>query len=329
MKPLDFSALSSEVSRVEARQYRGSKWQYLWVACIIIFFSSIVLNVFIGLTLTSTVSVPPVGVLFIYLAVIGAILFWVERYAHARSRQMVRLSRFASDNQMTFGYNEKEPSKAGMIFSHGHSRVIKARLSSPAQEIGNYTYATGGGKNRREHHYGYLQLKLPRRLPHMVLDAKKNNFLAMTNLPASFHKDQVLSLEGDFDRYFTLYAPLQYERDALYVFTPDVMQHMIQQGQEFDMEIIDDQLFVYSSRPFALEKQEVLERLFAILSVIGKELSAQTDYYADERVGNRSVNLVAPQGVRLKKGINWVVVAIVVMYLGFYASGFIVDIFSR
>ena len=43
-------------------------------------------------------------------------------------------------------------------------------------------------------------------------------------------RTQVLSLEGDFDRYFTLYCPKEYERDALYVFTPDLMALLDRRG---------------------------------------------------------------------------------------------------
>lgn len=43
----------------------------------------------------------------------------------------------------------------------------------------------------------------------------------------------MLSLEGDFDRYFTLYCPGDYERDALYVFTPDLLALLIDESRHF------------------------------------------------------------------------------------------------
>lgn len=59
----------------------------------------------------------------------------------------------------------------------------------------------------------------------------------LTGVAGLFARDQVLSLEGDFDRYFTPYCPKQYERDALSVFTPDLMALCIDEAAPFDIEI--------------------------------------------------------------------------------------------
>lgn len=102
-----------------------------------------------------------------------------------------------------------------------HARSVPERISRPSDpffDFGNLTYSTGSGKNRKVPHWGYIAVKLERMLPQIILDAKSNNFLG-TNLPASFSRSQVLSLEGNFGRCFTLYCPKEYEQDALYVFT--------------------------------------------------------------------------------------------------------------
>ncbi|MGO2519117.1 MAG: hypothetical protein ACTH8F_03255, partial [Microbacterium sp.] len=95
--------------------------------------------------------------------------------------------------------------------------------------------------------WGYVAVKLDVPLPNIVLDALGNNGFG-TNLPASFRKDQALSLEGDFNKYFTLYCPEGYEQDALYLFTPDIMARFIDNAAELDVEIVDDWLFLYTKR---------------------------------------------------------------------------------
>src|SRR5690606_561171 len=115
-------------------------------------------------------------------------------------------------------------------------------------EFGNYQYTTGSGKNRSVHRWGYVAVKLDVPLPNIVLDALGNNTLG-TNLPASFARDQRLSLEGDFDDYFTLYCPQGYEADALYLFTPDIMARFIDHAAQLDVEIVDDWMFLYMQRP--------------------------------------------------------------------------------
>lgn len=137
-----------------------------------------------------------------------------------------------------------------------------------------------------------------------MLDYRANNVLSgATNLPSGLSRDQVLSPEGDFDRYFTLYCPTQYKRDALYVFTPDLMALAIDEAAPFDMEIVDQWLFVYSARPFPLADPHTYQRLLRIVSTVGAKALSQTDRYRDERIGDFSVKLVAPQWQRLKKGL--------------------------
>src|SRR5690606_27767455 len=181
-------------------------------------------------------------------------------------------------------------------------------------------YTTGSGKNRTTHRWGFLALELDRRLPHMVLDATANNGLfGGTNLPARFDRSQVLSLEGDFDRYFTLYCPREYERDALYVFTPDLMAILIDEAAPYDVEIVDDWMFVYSRTPFDLAHRPTLERLFRIVETVGAKTLRQTVRYADERIGDFSADIVAPAGARLKRGVSIVAVLVAVAAFALWA----------
>lgn len=212
--------------------------------------------------------------------------------------------------------------QTGMVFAAGgHSERIEDRLVRPGEfEISNYYYTTGSGKNQQRHDWGYIRVPLKRRLPHIVLDAKKNNTglfgFSITNLPLTFKKDQTLSLEGDFDTYFTLYAPKKYERDALYIFTPDLMALLIDESAQFDVEIIDDALYVYSSRPFMMQDPAVLNRLFAIIDAIGNKMTKATERYADERVVNaREANIVAPAGARLKQGFPLIGIIVIIYIL--------------
>lgn len=162
-----------------------------------------------------------------------------------------RIARFAMANGMDYVDQIADPQLPGLIFQHGSSRQSHAlvRGSRPRfVEFGNYQYTTGSGKNRTTHDWGYVAVRLDVPLPNIVLDAKGNNGLG-SNLPASFQRDQRLSLEGDFDQYFTLYCPEGYEADALYLFTPDIMARFIDNAAQLDVEIVDDWMFLYMQRP--------------------------------------------------------------------------------
>ncbi len=220
----------------------------------------------------------------------------------------LRMARFAAANGLRYESLSPPPSYPGLIFGIGTSRQVTDHLRTADGrylDFGNYRYTTGSGKNRTTHHWGFLALQLDRALPHMLLDSRANNgLLGSTNLPAVFSNDQVLSLEGDFDRYFRLYCPKEYERDALYVFTPDLMALLIDEASPFDVEIIDQWMLVYSARPFPLADAATYQRLLRIVSTVGAKTLSQTDRYVDERIGAFSANIVAPQGQRLRRGVS-------------------------
>lgn len=149
-----------------------------------------------------------------------------------RATRQLRLHRFATANSLTLRANIGVPGCPGAILGVGSGRRVTEMLShenGPAPDIGDLRYTTGSGTNLRTHQWGFVAIRLDRMLPHMILDAKSNNSLG-TNLPVSFSRGQVLSLEGDFDRHVTLYCPREYERDALDVFTPDLMARLVDEA---------------------------------------------------------------------------------------------------
>lgn len=235
----------------------------------------------------------------------------------------LRLDAFARANGMNFSPRDKNPQYPGAIFNIGDTRLVTNHLTSATDrflDIGNYQYSTGSGKSRSTHYWGFMALHLDRRLPNMVLDSKANNGLfGGTNLPAYFDKKQILSLEGNFNEYFTLYCPREYERDALYVFTPDLMALLIDNAAPFDVEIVDDWMFVYSATKFPSTAPGLYQRLFQIVDTVGAKTLAQTDRYVDEKVGDFAANFVAPQGQRLKRG--WSVGAVIALVVFFAIWG--------
>ncbi|GAA3596599.1 hypothetical protein GCM10022198_20670 [Klugiella xanthotipulae] len=232
-------------------------------------------------------------------------VIWASRRSVSTSLlTTMRLFSFARDNRFQFTPRTENPLYPGMIFNLGHGRASCDRVHSlPGQrffDIGRMTYRTSNGKSDVTHTWGYLAFQLDRRLPHIVLDSLSNNPL-WSNLPDAFNRDQRLSLEGDFDRYFTLYCPREYERDALYILTPDVMALLIDHAAPFDVEIVDDLVFVYSAAPFDHNGMNAFVRMWQVLDTVGAKTLRQTHRYADERVPDRSLNVVAPPGRRLRR----------------------------
>lgn len=233
--------------------------------------------------------------------------------------QWYRGYHFAAANQLDWQLDSKNPRYPGSAFTISRDTTVYEHYTTRSGrllDIGNLKYVTGSGKSSTTHRWGYMALKLDRRIPHCVLDARSNNGFFGSNMPI-FGKDQVLHLEGDFDRHFTLYCPNEYERDALYIFTPDLMALLIDNASAIDVEIVDDWMFVYSTKPWELQNAWTWYRLLMIVHTLGRKTLANTGYYRDERAmpplstGARLAapstanNAIAPEGHRLQKGFDW------------------------
>ncbi|THG32347.1 hypothetical protein [Naasia lichenicola] len=265
----------------------------------------------------------------------GAIASLRKAFGISRWQRWARLDRFAAVNGMRYSPVVAAGIEPGMVFNQGSSRTnldlfeLGDGWLSSAVRIGNYRYTTGSGDDARTWNWGCLSIQLDRPLPHMLLDATGNDssFFGrrVSNLPSSVSPDQRLSLEGDFDRYFTLYAPRQYERDALYVFTPDLMALLVDEVGDtrvggtvggtgggsrgrraaFDVEIVDDRMYVYSSAPFDLADPGVWQRLLGIVTTVGSKTLRQTVRYSDQR---GAAGTIAPQGRRLRGRTSWITI---------------------
>ncbi|WEK61440.1 MAG: hypothetical protein P0Y60_01365 [Candidatus Microbacterium colombiense] len=260
------------------------------------------------------------------------LLIWMG-VRNGRERRY-RLSRFAQVNGMSYEARLPDPPLPGMIFSLGRSRLATdlVRGSRPRfVEFGNYQYTVQSGKNSTTYRWGYVAVKLDVPLPNIVLDAKGNNGFG-SNLPASFQKEQRLSLEGDFDQHFTLYCPAGYERDALYLFTPDIMARFIDNAAQLDVEIVDDWLFLYTQRKVSTLDPATWAWLFGAVGALLTKFD-QWARWRDERLESDAatgavallpfappVGLLTPppgvasQGRRLKRRGRWLPIVMIVLF---------------
>jgi hypothetical protein len=224
--------------------------------------------------------------LVVMAAVLTAAALFMWRRSRARDERWFRLDRFAAANGMSYLPGLQSPVLPGMIFTVGNSRSSSDIIRGDEPrfvEFANYEYTTGSGKNRTTHRWGYVAIKLDVPLPHIVLDATSNNGLFGSNLPASFDRDQRLGLEGDFDEFFSLYCPAGYERDALYLFTPDIMARFIDNAAALDVEIVDDWLFLYGKREFSGLDPATWAWLFSVVAALLDKF-AQWARWRDERL---------------------------------------------
>lgn len=336
-RTINYNALTLPVLRSDVRSFKAQSAMTkstmarsrtgFWVGmgCAIALLGILVLGIDGVLLIGSIVALtqePPllIGIAGLILPpVVTALLVWlsVRGLLAADRRQWeswFRLDRFAADNGMVFSASSPNPHYPGMIFNQGSSRQTVNHIRSLTGrflDIGNFQFTTSDGETTTTHQRGFMAFNLDRRLPHMVLDAKANGSFGL----AAFGKDQRLSLEGDFDRYFTLFCPQQYEPDALYVFTPDLMALLIDEASPFDVEIVDDWMFVYSNGAFPSLHPGLYERLFRIIDTVGSKTLKQTVRYHDDRVVGApfTANVIAPPGQRLRRRLSPAIIALIVV----------------
>jgi hypothetical protein len=259
----------------------------------------------IGARLGGTRIVPPV----ILALGVGAVALARLVSLSGRSAWMrwYRLDGFAGANGLTWHITSPDPHYPGIVFQRGADRIRAENIETSVGRylnLGEFRYTTGKGRNRAVHRWGFLALRLDHPLPHMVLDARgTGGLLGAGRLPAYFARDQVLHLEGDFDRHFTLYCPKDYEQDALYLFTPDLMALFLDKAATLDAEIVDDWLFFYSARPFDIAHPQTMRRMLGVATAVGDRLAARAGRYHDDRpsIGAEP----AAGGRRLRPRIPW------------------------
>ena len=109
-----------------------------------------------------------------------------------------------------------------------------------------------------------------------------------------FSKNQVQSLEGDFDKYFTLYTQDGSQADALYVLTPDVMALLIDYASDYDIEIAGNHIYFYA-RQFDLS-ESLVRQLFEIVDVVGTKAKRQTKRFSStSRLSIGGLELSSPR----------------------------------
>lgn len=340
-RTIDYTALTAPVDRAEVKMFRESARSrpgyattsavvtVIIVILMVFLFGFIFLGILGGVVLAiAEVADSPSGAIagFVVPAVLVAgfvavaVLIIRSVLRGGKWERWYRFDRFATANGLTFSPMDADPQYPGAIFQFGNPRAALDHfrsLSGRFLDYGNYRYTTGSGKNRTTRTWGFMALRLDRALPNMVLDSNSNNGIFGSNLPATFDKNQVLKLEGNFNDYFTLYCPREYERDALYIFTPDLMALLIDNAAPFDVEIVDEWMFVYSSSTFDFRQPAVHQRLLGIVDTVGAKTLSQTDRYRDERVADFAANVVAPQGRRLKQRVSiWAIIIIVIFATG-------------
>lgn len=320
-QPLNFEPFSRPVGIREAVRF-ASSFGHQKAQQIVLIVVAGFLAVCFFFSILAWLALGAAGLLFVvFIGIVPAILVVAAASAVLKNvSRGLRLKRFSEANGFTFTMDHPIENNPGIIFTIGDTpqyiTVVAGTYQNLPFEFGNFYCTQGSGKNAKRRSFGVINVKLTRRLPHILLDARSNNSFGFTNL-TTFRDSQHLTLEGNFNEYFNLYVPDGYERDALYFITPELMALLIDLGAAFDVEIVDDHLYIYSNKEFTLENRTTIEQIFKLISVLGAEVQENTARYADTNIGDRASNLIAEPGRRLRKHPQWLVIVLWALWILF------------
>jgi hypothetical protein len=307
-------------------QLKGDAFKNLGLSAVVIMLGFIVVTI-VGFFFN--INLQPLGM--IGFVVVLAVVF-NESNKIAKNNRAV-LGAFATANNWLYEQAGLVSSTIGTVFTIGHSKRFQNKISGNIQDLPfsmyEYHYTTGGGKNSRYFDLQVFEISLPRNLPHMVIDSLVENGNGNSStLPIDFDKDQKIDLEGDFSKYFALYAPDSYGVTALTVLAPDVMEVIMKHASNCDIEIIQNKLFIYWP-DIARNQTDFEDKFTSVEEILAKSKTKLTksDVYSTDK--QSVVHATAStQAVRLKVGWwnNTTKIAVVTLFTSlFLLNGFMFE----
>jgi hypothetical protein len=135
-------------------------------------------------------------------------------------------------------------------------------------QVYDYKYTVGSGRSEETYYFSVLTFPVQATFPQLFLDSRKSH------VSTEFAASQKLQLEGDFNDYFDLYAPIGEQIDVLSVLSPDVMQSLVDMGTPYDIALEGTNVFICSKQHFYTSAG--LPHALAFASKLDDELSQRS-----------------------------------------------------
>lgn len=180
------------------------------------------------------------------------LFFPILGYGFARSKvQHEFMQQFAAANGFSYSAGGWPEGLDGSLFKIGHSQsavdIVSGQFQNDPITLFTYTYVTGYGKSQQTHNYTIFKLQFDITLPDMLLENGGHSFGESLFDKITGSGKELIKLEGDFNKYFSLSIPKGYEVEALEIFTPDIMAELIDKAKNYSLEIVNSHLFIYDS----------------------------------------------------------------------------------
>jgi hypothetical protein len=184
-------------------------------------------------------------------------LFWSE---YAKYRGWAYLSTGSADVE------------SAMMFHQGNHQVVtdvvSGTISNHPLTLCNYKFRIGYGKNAEIHSYTVVIVTFKGRFPHVYVDRLDHGY--------GLKVGRALPLPNEVSKQFKIFAPPEYEIEALAIFDPEILAKLLDLKYNFDMELIDQKLYVFM--PQMIDSKEVLEQRLQQAESLLEELIPHLDH---------------------------------------------------
>lgn len=187
-------------------------------------------------------------------------------------------------------------------------------------ELFYYFHTVGSGKNRREYQRTVVGVSIKPTHQHIYVNARLNDMTEQ--MPAGRYVRY--QAEGQFSKYFDIYTPEGKQVEALSLFAPDLMARLMAEFGQYDIEILDDKLYVYAYSK--LTEQAEMEALYQLVNGLAVEVdsNAPRKVTLHQAAGDPEASAVTTMHGHNLKGVVVAVVFFVVIQLVLWNANFTV-----
>lgn len=269
---------------VAYHRYAGIPWwRQIWTIGALVLIG-VGLASYLGFVLLPAIAPTVPGIISLIIGGSGVLylllfLAWAVYYLRA-----AKIGRFAAENNFYFSQVEKGNRREGSAFRlHATSierELIQGSYNGHLFAMGR-RYTVGNKNDSTTIHmpFSFIELELPRKVPHIILKNKRSRVISLAGI--GLGKTKKISLDGTFSKTFLLYCPEGYEREAFYIFTPDVMAILLDSAANTEIELIDTHLYIYRKHGTRLDRPDAAMKSFQLIDILLEKFEKQTKNYKD------------------------------------------------
>lgn len=204
-------------------------------------------------------------------------------YAVALSRR-TKLALFAWTNGWAYADLLQGTRRPGAAFARMRRAVERGVVASDDPRI-PFELGTAHSVGSRDEGatlqrpFAFVELPLAAKVPHIVLRNRRRSIVPTLGL-----RGARMDLEGHFATTFQLLVPEGYQRDALYLFTPDLMARVLDLGSGGELELVEDRAYLYLPARTRFDEPDVMRGIIELAEELHRRLAARTAAYRDETV---------------------------------------------